>query len=122
MIEHAGGQDSDDEFDETTHFQNPLNGQDIIQQFLQMFSIQPGPNVRVQTESRDGTTTITATTTGTRTTTTTGGGTSEQQDEGHQDGNQQQHTHRPNIIFAMGGNAPNAGGDDRMPPLANIAQ
>ena len=120
MIEHAGSQDSDDEYDNTTHFQNPLNGQDIVQQLLQMFSIQPG-NVRVQ-ESRDGTTTtITATTTGTRTTTTTGGGTSEQ-GEGHQDENQQQHTHRPNIIFAMGGNAPNAGGDDRMPPLANIAQ
>jgi hypothetical protein len=83
-----------------------------------MFS---GPNVRVQTESRDGTTTtttITSTTTGARTTATEGG-TSEQQGEGHQDGNQ--HTHRPNIIFAMGSNAPNAG-DDRIPPLLNFAQ
>lgn len=89
-----------------------------------MFSIQPGPNVRVQTESRDGTTTITATTTtGVRTTTTaTEGGAPEQQGEGLQDGNQQQqHTHRPNIIFAMGSNAPNAG-EDRTPPFLNIAQ
>jgi hypothetical protein len=87
-----------------------------------MFSIQPGPNVRVQTENRDGTTTITATT-GVRTTTTaTEGGAPEQQGEGLQDGNQQQqHTNRPNIIFAMGSNAPNAG-DDRIPPFLNIAQ
>ncbi|GES81209.1 E3 ubiquitin-protein ligase RNF126 isoform X1 [Rhizophagus clarus] len=117
IAENAGGQDSDDEPDETIHI-NPQNGQDFVQQLLQMFSIQPGPNVRVQTESRDGTTTITATTTGTRTTATEGG-ISEQQGEGRQDGNQ--HTHRPNIIFAMGSNAPNAG-DERIPPLLNIAQ
>ncbi|RGB43914.1 hypothetical protein C1646_737618 [Rhizophagus diaphanus] len=122
-IENAGGQDSDDEFDETIHL-NTQNGQDFVQQLLQMISIQPGPNFRVQTESRDGTTTITATTTtGVRTTTTaTEGGASEQQGEGLQDGNQQQqHTHRPNIIFAMGSNAPNAG-EDRTSPFLNIAQ
>ncbi|RIA98566.1 hypothetical protein C1645_749705 [Glomus cerebriforme] len=124
LIEHAGGHDSDDDDDTIPFPINPTNGHDIVQQLLQLL-VQPGPNannVRVQTErSQDGTTTITATTTGSaRTTTTTEGGTSGQQDEGHQDGNQQQqHTHRPNIIFAMGGNAPNAG-DDR--PFLNITQ
>ncbi|CAI2177038.1 14529_t:CDS:2 [Funneliformis geosporum] len=64
FVEHGGGQETDDEFDDTQFpTGNPQNGLNEILQLIQSM-LRPNTPVRVQTESRDGTTTTTITATG----------------------------------------------------------
>ncbi len=75
--------------------------------------LRPNGPLRVQTESRDGTTTTTITATGSTRTTTSTTGNTDQQDEGL-------HQQQPNIIF-MDGNVQNTG-DDRTSQPFNLTR